>query len=98
MTRDRQVIKGGVVGLASRVAEHRRVARRVMLFGVLVSLVALVVMLVTVGSGLAVTVFVVFLLLSCFASCVIVWRISEHDASAFELAVKGIRDRATPDV
>lgn len=96
MTRDQRGTKGGVVGVASRLVEHSRVTRRVMLAGVLVSLVVLVVMLVTVASGLAVTVFVALLLLSCLASCVIVWRISEHDAAALELAVKGIRDRAKP--
>jgi len=86
---------GGVVGAVGRFLAHRRIARRTMLAGVLVSLVVLIVMLVTTSGAAALTVFVALVLSSCVVSCVVVWRVSEHDAAVLEQEVEALRARGS---
>lgn len=88
--------KGGTFGFARRVARHRRTTSRLMISGVVISLIALIVLLASVGSEVAVTAFVVLLLLSCLVSCLVVWRVSEHDAAALEHEVEALRANRPP--
>jgi len=67
-----------------------------MISGVVISLIALIVLLASVGSEVAVTAFVVLLLLSCLVSCLVVWRVSEHDAAALEHEVEALRANRPP--
>jgi len=64
-----------------------------MLASLLASLVVLTVLLVATSSATALTVFVGLVLSSCAVSCVVVWRISEHDAAELEQQVEALSDR-----
>ena len=88
--------KGGIVGAVQRMLRHRRTAGRAMGVGIAVSLLALAVALASTSGGTAVSIFVAFLLVSCLASCVTVWLVSEHDAAALERQIDALRDRGTP--
>ena len=93
MSRDTGTVKDGIVGAVHRMLRHRRAAGRVMVVGIAVSLFALFVALAATSSGTAVTIFVGLLLVSCLASCVTVWLVSEHDAAALERQIDALRDR-----
>lgn len=96
MSRDAGTVKGGIVGAVHRLLRHLRTAGRVMAVGIAVSLFALFVALVGTSSGTAVTIFVALLLVSCLASCVTVWLVSEHDAAALERQIDALRNRRSP--
>ncbi len=95
MIRNPRTTSGGVVGAVGHFLSHRRIARRVMLAGVLASFAVLIVMLVTTSGATALTVFVALVLSSCLLSCVVVWRVSEHDAAVLEQEVEALRARSS---
>ncbi len=93
MTPRSSASRSGLVGAVRRLLVHRRQAPRLMLGGVGLSFVVLAALLITTSSAVAWIVFVALILTSCFASCVIIWRISEHDAAALEGKIAELRDR-----